>query len=312
VQVFKTYADFCYFFPDSRRLVTTNDYKQARVWDIATGKLLNNLGVDAESIKLVAISADGHLLALGSANNRVAVWDTHTWQQIRALKDVFPDKVWQGVFPDKQRSLEFTKDAKILIASSEKVVRFWNLQTGKRIHIEPNPLPDNPRSVLSPNKTLLALRGRTGYVQVQNLQTGARSILKIGPKGYQVRSYPWGRPYWRPNRVSYVEFSKDSTLLVAGCASQIVKIWRIPGCQEVASFTGETLALAPDAKTLAIGDEDGIITLWDTKTGKQKVVFQSSENASSPHIPSPLLFSPNGDYLVAGTDDGVKLWKWSQ
>src|SRR5262249_32444229 len=64
------------------------------------------------------------------------------------------------------------------------------------------------------------------------------------------------------------------------------------------------LAIAPDGKTIAALNEDGILTLWDSATGKQK----SATNEFRGYL-SYLQFSPDGKMLGSyGTYHAYRVW----
>ncbi len=65
-----------------------------------------------------------------------------------------------------------------------------------------------------------------------------------------------------------------------------------------------TVALSPDGRTLASGDYDGTIQVWDAKTGERKLTLREhTEGVTS------LSLSPDGHTLASGSwDRTVRLW----
>jgi WD40 repeat protein len=71
-------------------------------------------------------------------------------------------------------------------------------------------------------------------------------------------------------QVNSVAFSPDGTRVLTG--SNTVRLWNISIDKQQITFTTPagitTSALAPDGKTILVGDEDGNTGLWDLNTGK--------------------------------------------
>jgi WD40 repeat protein len=66
-----------------------------------------------------------------------------------------------------------------------------------------------------------------------------------------------------------------------------------------------SIAFAADGETLATGDSQGNLTLWDPESASQR----ASWSAHSGWIKS-VVFSPDGRTLVSAGDDGsIKLWE---
>ena len=75
---------------------------------------------------------------------------------------------------------------------------------------------------------------------------------------------------------------------------------------EVLAFpTVSTLRFSPDGSTLATGNADGTVRLWDVATGTLKHSLIGDRN----RIIMRLRFSPDGSTLATGSADGtVRLW----
>lgn len=65
-----------------------------------------------------------------------------------------------------------------------------------------------------------------------------------------------------------------------------------------------SVAIAPDGKTLASGGGDGTIRLWDLKTGELRKTFKGHKSAVY-----GIYLSPDGQTLASGSaDESIKLW----
>jgi WD40 repeat protein len=66
-----------------------------------------------------------------------------------------------------------------------------------------------------------------------------------------------------------------------------------------------SLAFSPDGKTLASGNRDGTIHLWDVKSGQWRKTLSGHQFRTN-----QVAFHPNGTVLASGGEDGkVRLWE---
>ncbi len=66
----------------------------------------------------------------------------------------------------------------------------------------------------------------------------------------------------------------------------------------------DSVALAPDGRTVASAGHDGTVRLWNPATGKPRAVLKGHEGAVR-----SVVFSPDGRTVASGGDDGtVRLW----
>lgn len=107
--------------------------KTARVWDMDTGTCVHTLAIEdvtiAENgpvdagVTSVVISPDGALLAAGSLDTVVRIWDTHTGQLLDKLKG----------HKDSVYSVAFAPDGKFLVSGSlDKTLKMWDMASLKR------------------------------------------------------------------------------------------------------------------------------------------------------------------------------------
>src|SRR5262245_53848811 len=74
------------FSPDEKLLATTSG-GSIRLWEVATGVLLQTLPGDPTSVRSVAFSPDGRLLASGGFDNFVKVWEVSSGKQLHAFQN---------------------------------------------------------------------------------------------------------------------------------------------------------------------------------------------------------------------------------
>ena len=92
-----------------------------------------------------------------------------------------------------------------------------------------------------------------------------------------------------------------------------MKLWDIRTSKELATLKGhsdavESVAFAPDGKTLATGSWDKTVKLWDVTAGKELATLQGHTDKVR-----SVAFAPDGKTLATGSDDQtVKLWGMSR
>ncbi len=107
--------------------------------------------------------------------------------------------------------------------------------------------------------------------------------------------------------VKAIAFTPDSRLMIS-CAEDRAVIREAASGRELAQCRGASnmlaLAVSPDGRMLATGDEGRHLRLWELPSGRELATWPAHEAAVT-----ALAFSPDGATLVSGAKDGaVKLW----
>jgi WD40 repeat protein len=108
------------FSPDGRWLASCGDDGDhtVRIWDTKTRKQVQVFDGGTRCVYTVAWNRQGTMLAAGSIDGSVRLWDTTTWEQVGQLKN----GAWvYGV--------AFTKDGKLLTAACrDNLIRVWDIR----------------------------------------------------------------------------------------------------------------------------------------------------------------------------------------
>ena len=202
----------------------------------------NTLGGHANSVNGISFSPDGKMLASGSGDNTVKLWNTTTGKEIKSLTGHT-----NGV-----NGISFSPDGKMLASgSSDNTVKLWDTTTGK----ETKTLTGHTNSVFgisfSPDGKMLASGSGDNTVQLWNTTTGEEIKSLTGHK----------------NEVNGISFSPDGKMLASGSSDNTVKLWNTTTGKEIKSLTGHTngvngISFSPDGKMLASGSGDNTVRLW--------------------------------------------------
>ncbi len=237
------------------------------------------------SIFSVAFSPDGQLLAAGSVNGDVRVWQVADYRQVMALSG-HQGWVW---------SVAFSPDGTRLASGGEdRIVRIWETSTEQcltTLHGH----TDWIRSVtFSPDGARLASGSDDGTVKVWEVSTGACLTTLQGHTG----------------RVWSVAFSPDGTRLASGSNDRAVRLWEVSTGQCLATLQEHTdgvrsVAFSPDGAILASGSNDWTVRLWEVSTGACLATLRGHTDRVM-----SVAFSPDGARLASGSDDWtVRLWE---
>ncbi|MGF2036143.1 MAG: caspase family protein [Nostoc sp. CmiVER01] len=232
----------------------------------------------------VAFSPDGKMIASGSWDKTVKLWNAATGKEITTLNG-HSFSIW---------GLAFSPDSKtIASASADATVKLWNTATGKEITTLKGH-SDFVRGVaFSPDGKTIASASDDATTKLWNADTGKEITTLNG----------------HSNRVYSVAFSRNGKTIASASTDNTVKLWDAGTGKEITTLRGHSdfvrgVAFSPDGKTIASASSDNTVKLWNTDTGKEITNF----NGHSNHVNS-VAFSPDGKTIAsASSDTTVKLW----
>ena len=268
------------FSADSRRLLSSGSENVFRLWDVATGRMLQEFAIphnnSPQNATSVPLSPDGKLLAViefkyeepkkaGVAPTReasVSVWDTATGKQLQRLTAETSKNDWAFL------AVMFTPDSKRLFTSGPgHFVRIWDPRTGKELR----KIPSDPR---------------TGHVLA--LSNDGKTLAAGSGMAIHLLHLPSGRAYKPPEGQAVASLnsyqsvlSPDGRTAITSSSENAPLVWDVESGQ-IRHRLGEhsnqlaSLQFSRDGKTLFTGDYDNVLRLWDLSRGRERYQEQLS------------------------------------
>ena len=238
-----------------------------------------------EQMTSVAFNSDDSLLASGSWDKTVKLWDMRSRTLAMTLEG----------HSSSVHSVAFSPDGLLLASGSwDKTVKLWDVRS-RTLAMTLEGHSDGVESVaFSPDSSLLASGSWDGTVKL-----------------WDVKSRALAATLEHSDFVTSVAFIPDGSLLASGSWDELqrngtVKLWDVKSRTLVATLEGHSdrvlsIAFSPDGSLLASGG-DYTVKLWDVRS---RTLAATLERYSS-----SVAFSPDGSLLACkgGSNSMVKLW----
>jgi WD40 repeat protein len=279
------------FSADGRHVATGSD-GAVNVWDWKDRRQLHALPGHAKRAISVAFSRDGKLLASGSFQGSLKLWDAQT--------DAPPIRTVPAHIGPVS-ALAFNADGgRLASAGFDRFVKVWDVNTGQLIHSLRH--TGIVRCVaFSRDGRRLASAGEDKTVRVWDTTTG-REVLGLR-----------GHTDW----CATLAFSPDGRRLASASRDGTIRLWdatpiRGHAGQEALTFSQHSdevwsVAVSPDGQRVASAGYGTVVKVWDPETGTEIVNFRGHDT-----VVFRLAWQPDGQRIAsAGWADGaftVKVW----
>lgn len=289
---------FAVSFSRDGQQIATGHARDAKRWEVATGRMLAVYPNPRGTVHATAFSPDGKSLAWGGFGNSFALFDLGTDQRV-AEPDV---GVCVGFY------LDFSADGAQLVSDSGggrgnrwDEVLLWDVASGRVLErFRVGGVCWNAR--ITPDGKTVVSGDTKGWVSLFNVETGklesrfsvdGGSVLDLqltsdGKRIVAVSSYPVpyvvivdlesGRELIRiPHKavVRAVAVSPDGAIVATGGNKKGIRLFDSKNGAAIGSFEGHvggvsSLAFSPDGKSLLSGGFRGKALLWDVASGLER------------------------------------------
>jgi WD40 repeat protein/DNA-binding SARP family transcriptional activator len=313
------------FAPDGQTIASVSDCT-IRLWDRQSGQLRHTLrGSEQQQWGCVTFSPDGTLLATGSMEHHLWLWDVQTGAPLHALHG----------HTNWVRSLAFHPNGRVLASTSnDSTVRLWQLAAIRNTSTFDvagdvdvcQALPGDQhrayRVLYSPDGTLLAIAGHRSDIRLWAPDAANGPTLQGALVGHS-------------DPILGLAFHPSGKMLASSSMDQTVRLWDVASGQSYATLQGYSnwlveVAFSPDGRTLASSGSNGTVQLWTVSnhTSPHNRAKQTPQSPSFPGEPKPGMklqlghtlrapkqtihsvdFSPDGTLLASGSNTGaVQIW----
>ena len=278
--------------PDKRIMVTGNFGGQLHCYDLETGLTIwQNTDKDCSVINDIACSPQGNLLATGSKDSIVRIWDASTGKCLKRFKG----------HTDYVAKVSWSPDGRHLAsASNDTSIRIWDINSAKyllTLDVDHGEFSGPWAVDCSPDGKFVATGDSyrsdgSALVQIWNINTGEQVTLCENSGG-----------------IFTIQWSPDGKYVAFAGRSYDISVWNVDTRSQILNYKCHKdevtcVAWSPDGYLLASTSRDGTIRIWDTRTGKELEQFYHSDTEVL-----RVVWSSDGAFIASShLDDSFCLW----
>lgn len=283
------------FSPNDKYLAAGGNDNSVKIWDVASGQLIQTLAGFPDWVDTVKFSPDGNTLAAVSQDGTMKLWNTQNFQLITTVKPERP-----------VGTVAFTPDSRYIATSYLYTTDapLWELSSGRLLHLFSNSgvsVGGNSNFIgikhllFSPDNSFLAANNVGNSVILYSTKTTKILHTLMGHSG----------------AITSFAFSPDGQTFATASADETVRVWNVQTGQQLKVLQGSSainaVAFSPDGNLLVTGSSDGTLTFWGVQSGKPLKSFSLAKSAIT-----SITFNAVGSKLVIADASGaISVWSVS-
>ena len=320
---------------DVPMLASGGDEQVICVWDLEHGQVVDELRGHAQTIECLTFSPDGSLLASGSHDGLILLWnmDSSGHGELRGTLRGHSHIV---------RAVAFHPNGQLLASgSADGTVRLWSVSTGEMRQLLAGHGHEIIGLAFDPDSRVLATVSADRGIRLWEVETGrplnsltgymnAVLVMHYRPDGRQLASasgdgriHLWDTRHSRmagmlpgyAGRLNAFAYSPDGRLLATASSAATVQLWDLAGSTATRTLRGQqgylkSLAFSPDGRWLAGGGVDRTIFLWTIPDGAAADALDAARvlHGHADDIET-VAYSSDGRLLVSSSlDHTARLW----
>lgn len=290
--------------PDGKMFASEEWKNIIELRDADSGRLLHTLKGHTDKIRSIVFSADSKMLASGSEDKSIRLWDTTTGKPLRQIKH-----------NQRVGKIAFSPDGKILASIDMRkvvseggggywlprnIIHLWDTTSGKELRQLAMPvhetMPLDPAGFsclrFSSDGKMLATGGFDGVVRLWDPATGK-----------ELRRFP-GFSF----SLCAIGFAPDGKTLAVAEGNAVIRLLRLSDGKDVVNYIGHqdritSIRVMPDCQIVVTLSADGTVRFWDALTGRER-----RRRAIESYYPRFTQFAADGRaYITAERDRTYRL-----
>jgi DNA-binding beta-propeller fold protein YncE len=271
------------YSPDGKCIVSVSNDNTVKVWDTATGNLIQTF-LENNEVNSAVYSPDGRRIVFPRGSS-IQVWDATVGRQIYNTISEHSEVV---------RSVAYSPDgSRIVSASRDKKIKIWDAATGQLVRTLSGHSDYVTSAAYSPDGSRIVSASNDKKIKIWNASNGRLIRTLTGHSSF----------------VFSAAYSPDGSRIVSASWDDTIKVWDAESGRLIHTLSGHSsrvisAAYSPDGRRIVSASSDKTVKVWDAATGN---LICTISGHSGPV--NSAAYSPDGTRIVSASDDKtVRVW----